>query len=81
MLVSDRKKGGVRIMRAPSQTGEPSAPRHAPVGDATGEAPREAKPDFHSRKSGPGKFDGKKFGQKKFGGRKFGKKKPGAQSN
>ena len=72
-LVTTRAKGGVRIMRAPSQTGEPSGPRAAPD-----ETPRENKPDFHRRKFEKPGFDKKK----KFGGKKkFDKRKPGAQSN
>jgi ATP-dependent RNA helicase DeaD len=82
-LVTTRAKGGVRIMRAPSQTGEPSGPRAAPVRDESGEAPRENKPDFHRRKFAQKNFAKPGFDKKKkFGGKKkFDKRKPGAQSN
>ncbi len=66
ILVSERKKGGVRISPALNQTGESTArPREKLVqGDTPGDAPPR-KPGFH----------GKKFGgdKKKFGGKKFGK--------
>ena len=81
-LVTTRAKGGVRIMRAPSQSGEPSAPRHAPE---PGDAPRKDKPEFHQRKFDAQKFEGKKFegkkfGKKKLGGkRKFDRRKPGGR--
>ena len=68
ILVSERKKGGVRISPALNQTGESTArPREAVArGDTPGDAaPR--KPGFHGKK-----FDGKP-GNKKFGGKKFGK--------
>jgi ATP-dependent RNA helicase DeaD len=83
-LVAERKKGGVRIMRAQDQSGEsrarPTAPQ-APADDATPapEAPR--KEGFHQRKFGGQKTDdqklgGAKFGdKKKFGGKKFAKKR------
>jgi len=66
ILVSERKKGGVRISPALNQTGESSArPREKLVqGDAPGDAPPR-KPGFHGKKFGAGK--------KKFGGKKFGK--------
>ncbi len=79
ILVSERKKGGVRISPALDQTGETTAharevrddrpredkPREKLVrDDAPGAAPPR-KPDFHGKK---------KFGdKKKFGGKKFGK--------
>jgi ATP-dependent RNA helicase DeaD len=69
ILVSERKKGGVRISPALDQSGESTArPRAAlPQGDGPGEA-RPRKPGFPGKK-----FDGDR---KKFGGRKFaGKKK------
>jgi len=70
-LVAERKKGGIRILPAPDQTGEsrarPSAP---PAQDAAdGEAPR--------KEGGKRKFGGKKFGGKKFDNNRFDKKKPG----
>jgi ATP-dependent RNA helicase DeaD len=70
-LVAERKKGGIRILPAPDQTGEsrarPSAP---PAQDAAdGEAPR--------KDGGKRKFGGKKFGGKKFDNNRFDKKKPG----
>ena len=79
-LVGERKKGGVRILPAPDQTGESrgqsSAPR--PVQEETGggaEKPTHGKPGFHQRKfdgdkSGPGKFGAKKFGPGKFKNKK-----------
>ena len=65
ILVSERKKGGVRISPALNQTGESTArPREKLVQSETpGDAPPR-KPGFHGKK-----FDGKK----KFGGKKFGK--------
>jgi len=66
ILVSERKKGGVRISPALNQTGESTArPREKIVqGDAPGDAPPR-KPGFHDKK-----FGGKKFaGGKKFGGK------------
>jgi ATP-dependent RNA helicase DeaD len=68
ILVSERKKGGVRISPALDQSGESTArPRERVVqSDVPGEAPPR-KPGFHGKK----KFgDG---GKKKFGGKKFGK--------
>jgi ATP-dependent RNA helicase DeaD len=64
ILVSERKKGGVRISPALDQSGESTArPREAVArGDAPGDTPPR-KPGFH----------GKKFGDKKFAGKKFGK--------
>jgi ATP-dependent RNA helicase DeaD len=75
ILVSERKKGGVRISPALDQSGESTArPREERAredrlrettprsDDAPGGAPPR-KPGFH----------GKKFGDKKFGGKKFGK--------
>jgi len=66
ILVSERKKGGVRISPALNQTGESTArPREKVVqGDAPGDAPPR-KPGFHGKKFGGG--DKKKFGGKKFG--------------
>jgi ATP-dependent RNA helicase DeaD len=85
-MVSERKKGGVRIMPAQDQSGisrarpvEPSA--EAQDAPAAPEAPR--KEGFHQRKFGGEKPGGQKFGdKKKFGGKKFDnkrfdKKKPG----
>ena len=70
ILVSERKKGGVRISPALDQSGESTArpredrPReNAPRSD---DAPGGAPP----RKPG---FPGKKYGDKKLGGKKFGK--------
>jgi ATP-dependent RNA helicase DeaD len=62
ILVSERKKGGVRISPALNQTGESTArPREKLVqGDAPGDSPPR-KPGFRDKK-----FAGKKFG-KKFG--------------
>ena len=66
ILVSERKKGGVRISPALDQTGESRArPRERMASsDVPGEAPPR-KPGFHGKK-----FAG---GKKKFGGKKFGK--------
>jgi hypothetical protein len=67
ILVSERKKGGVRISPALDQTGQSTArPRDVTPrsDDAPGGAPPR-KPDFHGKK-----FDG---GKKKFSGKKFGK--------
>lgn len=88
-LVTERKKGGVRILPARDQSGEshgrpygetkqaetPQAPRQRLVPDHA-KAPGDApprKPGFHGKK----KFGDKKFGKKKFGGKKFNKAKPG----
>jgi ATP-dependent RNA helicase DeaD len=67
ILVSERKKGGVRISPALDQTGISTArPREKLAqGDQPGDAPPH-KPGFHAKKFGAGK--------KKFGGKKFGKK-------
>jgi len=67
ILVSERKKGGVRISPALNQTGESTA-RPRDVTPRSDDAPGGAPP----RKPG---FHGKKFGgdKKKFGGKKFGK--------
>ncbi|HEX2759227.1 MAG TPA: DbpA RNA binding domain-containing protein, partial [Rhizomicrobium sp.] len=82
-LVSERKKGGVRISPALDQTGESTArprddnrqeakPRERLVrSDTPGDAPPR-KPGFHDKKfAGKKKFGGgkKKFGDKKFGGK------------
>jgi ATP-dependent RNA helicase DeaD len=71
ILVSERKKGGVRISPALDQTGQSTArpredrPREKMAqSDVPGEAPPR-KPGFHGKK-----FAGSK---KKFGGKKFGK--------
>lgn len=88
-LVTERKKGGIRILPARDQTGEshgrpygerktdeaPPTPRQRLVPDDA-KAPGDApprKPGFHGKK----KFGDKKFGKKKFGGKKFNKPKPG----
>lgn len=84
-LVTERKKGGVRILPARDQSGEShgrpygetkaaaeAAPRTRLVSDepkAPGDGPPR-KPGFHGKK----KFGDKKFGKKKFG-KKFDKKK------
>jgi ATP-dependent RNA helicase DeaD len=69
ILVSERKKGGVRISPALDQTGQSTArPREAgPRSDAPGGAPPR-KPGFHGKK-----FGDRPAGEKKFGGKKFGK--------
>jgi ATP-dependent RNA helicase DeaD len=82
ILVSERKKGGVRISPALDQTGQSTArvPREeksrerVAQSDVPGEAPPR-KPGFHGKKfaGGKKKFGGKKFGQgghKKGGGYK-----------
>ena len=80
-LVSERKKGGVRISPALDQSGESHArPRAEPVqgakpGDEPGGKPPR-KPGFQGKKFG-GKDGKKKFWGKKSGPRKFDKKKPG----
>ena len=73
-LVSERKKGGVRISPALDQTGETTArPREAKPrderprerlvqSDTPGDAPPR-KPGFHAKKGGKKKFGGKKFGK------------------
>jgi ATP-dependent RNA helicase DeaD len=76
ILVSERKKGGVRISPALDQTGESTArPRETTPrsDDAPGDAPprkpyQGGKPNFHGKK-----FGDKPAGDKKFGGKKFGK--------
>jgi ATP-dependent RNA helicase DeaD len=87
-MVSERKKGGVRIMPAQDQTGISRARQSTPEGAAenTAAAP-EVEPrkegGFHQRKFGGEKFgekksgDKKKFGGKKFDSKRFDKKKPG----
>jgi ATP-dependent RNA helicase DeaD len=74
ILVSERKKGGVRISPALDQTGQSTArpreerPReNAPRSDAAPGGAPPRKPGFHGKK-----FD-KPAGEKKFGGKKFGK--------
>src|SRR6185503_8991425 len=80
ILVSERKKGGVRISPALDQTGESTArPRERVASsDVPGEAPPR-KPGFHQKK-----FAGKKFGgKKKFAGKPGGSyrgKKPRPQA-
>jgi ATP-dependent RNA helicase DeaD len=71
-LVSERKKGGVRISPALDQSGESNArPRPAPVaGTAPGDAPIK-KHGFH------GKQPGDNSGKKKFWPSKSRRKKPG----
>jgi ATP-dependent RNA helicase DeaD len=61
ILVSERKKGGVRISPALNQTGESTARPREPVasGDTPGDAPPR-KPGFQGKKFGGGK---KKFGK------------------
>ncbi len=68
ILVSERKKGGVRISPALDQTGESTARPREKVAqsEVPGEAPPR-KPGFHGKK----KFG--EGGKKKFGGKKFGK--------
>jgi ATP-dependent RNA helicase DeaD len=63
ILVSERKKGGVRILPALNQTGESTARPRVAQSDVPGDAPPR-KPGFHDNKFGGGK---------KFGGKKFGK--------
>ena len=71
-LVTERKKGGVRILPARDQTGESHGrPRGETLAAAAGEAP-PAKPDYAGKKPFEKKFEGKK----PFGDRKFGDKKP-----
>jgi len=67
ILVSERKKGGVRISPALDQSGETSArPREKLAqSEAPGDAPPR-KPGFHGKKFGGKTFDGKP-GKKKFG--------------
>jgi ATP-dependent RNA helicase DeaD len=79
ILVSERKKGGVRISPALDQSGESTArPRETLArGDAPGDAPPR-KPGFHAKKLGDKKkFGGKPFGAKKFGGKPSGGKPGG----
>ncbi len=62
ILVSERKKGGVRISPALNQTGESTArPREPRSDDAPGGAPPR-KPGFHGKKFGGGKKFGKPGG-------------------
>ncbi len=70
-LVSERKKGGIRILPAPDQSGESHARPRAPQADseAAPETPRK-EGGFHKHK----KFGGKKFDNKRFDKNK---KKPG----
>ena len=76
-MVSERKKGGVRIMPAQDQTGISRARQSEPQtsaedAPAAPEGPRK-EGGFHQRKFG----DKKKFGGKKFDNKRFDKKKPG----
>ncbi|MBN9546862.1 MAG: DEAD/DEAH box helicase [Alphaproteobacteria bacterium] len=70
-LVSERKKGGIRILPAPDQSGESHARPRGPQADseAAPETPRK-EGGFHKHK----KFGGKKFDNKRFDKNK---KKPG----
>lgn len=71
ILVSERKKGGVRISPALNQTGESTArPREKLAqSDVPGDAPPR-KPGYHAKNfGGKKKFGGKTFGNKKFGGK------------
>ena len=70
-LVTERKKGGVRILPARDQTGESHGrPRGEMLAAAAGEAP-PAKPDHAGKKPFKKPFGDKKFGDKKpFGGKK-----------
>ncbi len=89
-LVAERKKGGVRIMRAQDQSGESRARPAAPQAPADHAAPAPEAPrkeggfhqrKFDNRKAGDQKSDGQKPGgqkfgdKKKFGGKKFAKKR------
>ena len=78
-LVAERKKGGVRILPAPDQTGESRGQSNAPrpPREETDGAPKPAhgKPGFHQRKFGGEKPSPGKFGEKKFGPGKFKNKK------
>lgn len=73
-MVSERKKGGVRIMPAQDQSGVSRARPSEPSTETqdTPAAPRK-EGGFHHRKFG----DKKKFGGKKFDNKRFDKKKPG----
>ena len=72
ILVSERKKGGVRISPALNQSGESTARPRDGASDAPGVPPR--KPYQGGKPSFPGKkFGSKPAGEKKFGGKKFGK--------
>ena len=73
-LVSERKKGGVRIMPAQDQTGVSRARQSAPQAPAQTIA---ATPEAPRMESDPHKFGGQKFDKKKFGGKRFKGKKPG----
>ena len=73
-LVSERKKGGVRIMPAQDQTGVSRAHQSAPQAPAQTIA---ATPEAPRMESDPHKFGGQKFDKKKFGGKRFKGKKPG----
>ena len=75
-LVSERKKGGVRILPAPDQSGESRARPGEPRAPAEESQTATEKPrnegGFHQRKFG------QKFEKKKFGKKPFNKKKPGS---
>jgi ATP-dependent RNA helicase DeaD len=81
-LVGERKKGGIRILPAPDQSGESRARPAAPAAEDVA-APESARKEggfhqrkFDNRKAGDQKPDGPKFGdKKKFGGKKFAKKR------
>ena len=74
-LVSERKKGGVRILPARDQTGESFAKLAGDTPPDTDAPHKAAKPDFKPRT-----FDKKKFGKKKFGGRPHKDHKPSRPS-
>lgn len=73
-LVSERKKGGVRIMPAQDQTGVSRARQSAPQAPAQTIA---ATPEAPRMESDQRKFAGQKFDKKKFGAKRFKGKKPG----
>ena len=72
-LVADRKKGGVRILPAPDQSGV------SKVQVAAQPAPQESRSTDHSDGQRPRKegFHRREFGAKPFDKKKFKKKKPG----
>jgi ATP-dependent RNA helicase DeaD len=84
-MVSERKKGGVRIMPAQDQSGVSRARPSEPSAEAQDApaAPERKEGGFHQRKFGGQKPNGqtfgdkKKFGGKKFDNKRFDKKKPG----
>ncbi|MDB5735604.1 MAG: Superfamily and helicase, partial [Alphaproteobacteria bacterium] len=79
-LVTERKKGGVRILPARDQTGEshgrPRGETLAAAAAAGDAPPPSKKPDFEGKKPFKKPFGDKKFGDKKKfgGGKKFGGK-------